>query len=425
MEFIVILVIAALIVVSLKIFNTKLNPLFIFLLLWGIITFFSFLKKYYLYKASSLAYTIILVGILGYSLGCLLGSRTKQKEPLQAYDDSQLKIRLKIIYVLSAVTIILFVKDYFSVRSVMPNASLSDVRALSQDNKSVLYINQTTIEKTLRSFIVEPFTFALQPIVALEIINKKHHALKLLVLDIIICLLRMLSQGSRSLFMYLGIHLIMAFILAYSNNRNTDLYIKLKKRKKCIYSIGILFIIVFLWASSQRSGDRLFRNLYYNYSMEPYLMEKWLGEIKTWGYGTASLNGFVYPIIYIIKNLFNLSYPEPWYSNVFLLLSNTDQIWQIIAMDGTKANAYVSIFFFPYVDGGILGEFVIMLLVGLLGGFLYRNRNREPVGRNSALYLYFLQGIIMSFVRLQFANITYALGFVALLILLSKKRINA
>lgn len=424
MEFLTLALLFLGVLFSKFLYKSRLNPFFLFNILWLLIVFLSIPRFYYLYKASQYSYLIMTIGILGFNLGGLFLKKIKVKQTKQSIMHG--KARKIIIYTLSALSIVLFADDLRRVASrAFSGGGLAIVRALSQDSNSILYQGKSNLEIAFRTFIIEPFTLALQPFVACTFWSQNKNKWTFLILDIIIIILRMLSQGSRALIMYFGLNFIFCFFFLGIFDSKINLFNvkeKIKKYRKYIILVAIVIILIFIKASSSRSGERVVRNLYYNFSMEPYLMGSWISRSSYYAFGTASLNGFVYPIIYIIKNLFNFSsYPEPWYSKIFLLINDTDQVWHIIASDGTMANAYVSVFWFPYIDGGLLGEFLIMFLYGAMGATLYKKTKSCFCEYNASLYLLYLQGIVMSFVRLQFSNISYAISFIFLALLFYKK----
>lgn len=416
-----------------KIHRKKLNPLFVFLTLWGIILTLSLLHLYWLNETGERTYFVIAVGILFFTLGYYFAYRKIRFKSIERAKNVMSNGVYRTyrpvyiwIYMLGFLTIVLYVKDLSKVLPHMLSGNiLAQIRSMAQNSESALYEGRSTLETALRMLIIQPFVMALQPIVAVEFWTKSNCRWKLLFLDFIIVLLRMFTDGSRGMVLYLGMHLVITF--AFLNTTSKDLlfsyyskYINSSKRaRRWMKLLLIFFIIVFVFSTMSRSGGRFWRNLYYDFSMEPYLMETWMNEIDHYGFGTASLNGIVYPFIYFIKNALRLnSYPVYWYENIFMLINDTDQIWQCITSGvNTYANAYVSIFWFPYLDGGILGVCIGLLLYGMTAGYFFKYAIRATSKKSICLYSYFMQGIFMSFVRMQFASTTYALGFVYLIIL--------
>jgi len=398
----------------------KITPLVIFSGLWFFIVLMSIWGLFDLDKTSDQAYAVISVGIFAYGLGELISSKYTFKNKT---GKSEYVLRNKVVYLLIVITILLYLMDFSKVFSYLTSGqSLAYIRLISQDKTSVLYSDRSALESAVRMFIIQPFAVAFQVIVAQEFIEGKK---RWIVWDIAIILLKVLSEGSRSLFLYFGVHLVLIFLFNNKFKTYTQGLARMSKHKKRIVRI-ILFLlaIVLVYTTMARSGERALRTTYYYFSMEPRMLDIWLGEIKEYGYGSASINGFVFPFVWFFKNLLKMSaYPSYWYNNVFLFIDSTDKLWQVISsIDQTKANAYVSIFFFPFLDGGYFGEFIIMFIFGFFARQMYKNAIKDMNPKNMCLYSYTLLAILFSFVRLQFADISYALGFIFLRFVAFKKR---
>lgn len=398
----------------------KMTPLIIFSSLWFLIVLMSVLGLFDLDKTSNQAYAVISMGIFAYGLGELISSKLTFKSKKGR---SEYVLRDKVIYLLCAITILLYFMDLYKVISyIIGGQSLAYIRLISQDKTSVLYSDRSALESAIRMFIIQPFAVAFQVIVAQEFIEGKK---RWIVWDIVIILLKVLSEGSRSLLVYLGVHLVLIFFFNNKFKTYTQGFSRIRKHKKRIIRIVFLVIaIVLVYTTMARSGERALRTTYYYFSMEPRMLDIWLEEIKEYGYGAASINGFVFPFVWFFKNLLKMSdYPSYWYNNVFLFIDSTDKLWQVISsIDQTRANAYVSIFFFPFLDGGYFGEFIIMFIFGFFARQMYKNAIKDMNPRNVCLYSYTLLAILFSFVRLQFADVSYALGFIFLCFVAFKRR---
>lgn len=420
-----------------KKYKYKLNPLFVFATLWAVIFILSKLRLYYLKDADEWVYFVILIGIFSFGSGYILASKfLKLKRVVLHTESFQVRAniikepRYMLIYILAAVVLCFYIRDLVNIFSSLSLVGmLAQIRSMAQDSQSILYEGRSTFEKAARILILQPFVMALQPIVAIEFWTKSRRRWLLLAMDISIVVLRMFTDGSRGMLMYLGMHFFLIFTVLDKGERSSiaEIYEKYiqnsKKAKFFMRLILLIFGIVFIVSTMSRSGERFWRNLYYYFSMQPSLMTTWIDEISHYGYGMASLNGFVYPIIYFIKNTFGIqSYPTYWYENIFMLISSTDQQWVTITNENTFANAYVSVFWFPYLDGNIIGEILIMFLYGMIAGFMYKNVMRNRSAKSVCLYSYFMQSIIMSYVRFQYASETYALGLVFLYFILYKNK---
>lgn len=426
MVFVGVFICAILFIYSLYSEKNKANPLTIFSLLWIIILIFSWFGFYNLNGTGNRTYTIISLGVLLYGIGYLVIRKFKLifwGRSLNRKDTHKYKLRYNLIYILCIITILIYAKDFFKIfKYISEGQTLAYIRLLAQDSNSILYADRGIFESALRMIIIQPFAMALQVIVAVEFWQNKNRW-KLLAMDAVLITLRVFTDGSRSLLLYLVIHFVISFIyIGKSKQAKVKKWYRNKgisKNKLLMILVGTIGMYMLIKATFSRSGEQSFKHLYYYFSMEPNMLETWIDIVDSqnkYGFGMASLNGILFPIIYIIKNLFSLrAYPTYWYENIFLLINDTDKIWKIIAQDGTKANAYVSIFWFPYLDGGIIGVIFIMLLIGAVSAYFYKNAIIKQSNKSICLYSIFIQGILMSFVRLQFADVTYALAFVFLI----------
>lgn len=411
-------------IIGLKHEKEKINGLTIFSMLWGIIIFLSGLQLYNLHKTKDNTYAILLIGIISYGLGYIFIRKfLEKKKNEESNEKNNYELRYKIIYILCAVTILLYIKDFCIIfRYLIEGKSLAYIRTLAQDSMSVLYTSRTKIENCVRMLVVLPFIMAIQPVVAIDLIFGKKNKV-LISLDIIILVLRTITDGSRVMFIYFAMHLIFAFM--FSKNIN---YKNLLKNTSLVIGISIISLICIIFTSISRSGENTIKNMYYYFSIEPNMFQQWKDEVDrrgSIGLGTATMNGYIFPGLYFIKNtLFLENYPQSWYNDIFMLINQTDRNWVTIAGTSTKANAYVSLFWFFYLDGRILGVILGSILYGMLIGYFYTKEEKNKNIKNLCIYQFLLQGVVFSFVRMQFANETYALAFLMILFVVYETNFN-
>ncbi|WP_415324817.1 O-antigen polymerase [Clostridium perfringens] len=406
------------------------NPITIFYTLWAVIFELSFLRLFNLKQASDKAYQIILLGLFTFAIGYYLVYffTRKYKVVLRYHKHFKRKIfkkeyllRYKLIYFLGVITFLIYLYDLSIIFSYILNgSSLAYIRQLAQDSTSIIYANRSVVENAIRVLIVTPFTIALQPIVAVDFWFGERNK-KLIIMDVSIIILRVITDGSRVLIVYLLLHFLASLTFINRNFLKSRKREKKKKRKKKL--IITLIVVVSLFAlyktTLSRSGENFLRYLYYYFSMEPYMFEIWsevVDSTQLVGYGFASTNGFWFFLFYIIKNILGLSkYPEHWYS-IYNIILATDSHWQVIAGDATTANAYVSLFWFFYLDGKIIGVIIGMLIYGMVCSKMFSNALNKKTSKSICLYLIILQGLCFSFVRLQFADIYYSIAVIFILL---------
>lgn len=401
----------------------KINALTIFSVLWAIILFLSSIRLYDLNATQDSTYGIIALGIFIFGIGYIFFRIFFSKKVLpQTTYEKDYNLRYKILYILSIIAILFYLKDLMLIiGDILDGKSLDYIRALAQDSNSILYTSRSALENFLRMIFVLPFIMALQPVVAIDMVSGKKNKI-LLILNIILLVLRSFTDGSRVMFIYFIIHFLLAFIFSGSSKHKN--VIKKNKNKIIVVLVLIIGVVLVYITSVARSGENTLKNMYYYYSIEPYMFEQWKDEVDSrnaTGLGTASINGYVYPAIYMVKNILGMeNYPERWYNDVFLLINATDKEWQVINSQSIQANAYVSIFWFFYLDGKTLGVIVGCILYSMLIAYNYSKLNLAMNNKNLCVYLFLLQGVVFSYVRMQFANETYAIAYIYILLLMYK-----
>ena len=240
-------------------------------------------------------------------------------------------------------------------------------------------------------------------------------------MNLSIIVLRVITDGSRVLIAYFLLHLLVAMGLSgkKGNIKSKVINKKYIKRIVIISSMLIIGIIALYKTTVSRSGENLYRYFYYYFSMQPTLFETWANIVDNFavkGYGLASTNGLWFAIFYVAKNILGLrNYPDYWYS-IYNLILSTDTQWQVIAGDATIANAYVSLFWFLYLDGRMFGVIIGMIMYGGMTAYLFNMALKKRTPNAICLYSIILQGLCFSFIRLQFADIYYTIAVIFILL---------
>lgn len=418
--------------------SKKINPITMFYTLWLIILTLSSLKLFNLRETSNKIYYIITIGLITYAIGFYLISIFSRKYTLtfkvtKYIRNKNIKIdyilRYKVMYMLGIIIILFYTFDLLKILPyILSGSNLGDIRKLAQDSNSVLYSNKSAIENAIRILIVTPGAMVFQPIVAIEFFNGRRDK-KLLILDFIIIMLRVITDGSRSLIVYLLLNSVVVYTLVGQKKLEQKTKLikgKIGKKRKISIILMLIVGIIFLYkATLSRSGENAVRFLYYYFSMEPYMFNIWADIIdssKIIGYGVASTNGFWFLIFYIIINILRLpTYPNHWNTINNLILS-TDSQWQVIAGRATGANAYVSLFWFFYLDGRVFGVAIGMFIYGMVVSLIFNKALKKKNSKIICLYSIIMQGLCFSFVRMQFANIYYTIAVLFIIMIAYKSK---
>lgn len=401
-----------------------LNPITVFFSVWTLIFYLYNLKLYKINVASEVTLQIFLVGFVSFSLGFYFIKAIPSKYNIDwkfgEWNSRNLnsKLRYDLVLFLCYISIFYYcIRSFSSISCILSGNSLAVIRASAQANAG----SNGGIITVLGNVFFNPIVMALQPIIACEFLIKSYNSRKLLILNILLLFFRTMADGSRSTLIYFAFHILIAFTFYYEKllkqqkKIRSDKVIRDKNNKKKIKIIGSVVLFFIILTTISRSGNNLVRYAYYYFTMEPYMFEQWSKVVDSRGLvglGLASTNGFTFYLFYILKNLRILSdYPSFWHS-INTIIGQTDSEWQVITTTGTPANAYVSLFWFFYLDGRILAVTLGSFIYGAFSANFFVNAIKKMSAKSIALYSFVIQGILMSFVRLQFSDMTYAIAFI-------------
>lgn len=417
-------------VISYVIENRKINPITLFFGEWMIMIFLNSLGLFSLSKTDNETYMIMFVGCVAFLVGSLLKLifpttiRIKNKTH-RAYSNN---INKRIIYTLSIFTIIFLVIDGMnSYVSLLRGMSFAEIRQMAQSGAQF----SNRIMNAIRIIIVSPFSMAIMPIAAMEILNEKRDK-RVLGFAIIITALRTFSDGGRSAFFYFAMSLAIGYTyhrksgkarFNISNRFNGKLRITRKKFMALFIAAGLGYLFWKMTLARNGAG-RMISFSYYYFAMQPIMLEKWISRVNSAnlvGYGMASFNGFLFPFFYLIFNFFQVGYPSYWRS-LYDMIEAVGTDWQTITVGGLTANSYVSVFWYLYLDGRLFGVIIGMALLGYIMSALYERVIKEQTTRLMAAYSLLMVGLFYSFQYIVFSNMSNALGL--LIIFLAYKRVR-
>ena len=407
------------------------NPISLFLGLWSIILFLSSMQLYDLKYSTEITYFRLLTGIVCFTLGFWLDYRLKIIRKVHLGKSHGIRTNpYDSIYMLRSKYLLYFA---FGIVIFMKAVDLKDnlIILLSGGNlqtvRNVLRANNAELRRTMTNVIHNllsgPFEYVIYPIGAYNIINQKNKGIT--IATVIALVFGIINTGGRAMLIYFILSLLVAFTFSsrdlYNLLTNIKRNINAKKRYK---KIIFLFIIFFFVVSFSRSGVGLLRDSYYYFAMEPTMFEQWCETVENQnlvGYGIASFNGFTFHILYLIKNILNISYPMHW-NEVYNMVILSDTRWLQITNAGLPANAFVSMFWFMFLDGREMGIIIISVIYGVICSYSFRNAVKSPNIKTISIYAMILFGVFDSYVRMKFFVGDYAGGLLILLFIMFKKK---
>lgn len=406
---------------SMKFLRKIFNPISVMNILWGLILYLSSLNLYNLFPTPRETYNWIFIGLISYNIGffiiyffkwSLFRTSAKKTDTFIRYE-----IRENLILVLGIISIFFLIPPAItSLQIIMKGGGTDVIRVMNQQGVGVFRLkNSSDVLNSINVLLIQPFNYLISIIGFVNFWSDKRSK-KVLFITTIIVLLSVLGTGGRALLINSTFSFIISFFF-----KNKKLQISKKTKNIILFSLIILFTFIVLISISRSSGDFV-QITYYYFAMVPYMFSYW-GKIIVGitGYGMASMNGFLFPIFYILKHTLGLDFPEK-FQQVYTLIQSTDSTWITMTATGSNANAYVSVFWFLLLDGGLIG---IIFGMGILGGVLshsFFNVVNNISEKSIAIYSYLLIGISYSFVRLPFGTPNYSIGFIFILFFIYKKR---
>lgn len=403
------------------------NPITILSLLWGIIVFFSKTALYGLYSTQSeQPYIFIMVGLVSFAVGYYIMKLLRKDRPtyfvfFKTHNKNNLALDYKVCYICLVVTIlvsILKLKDMglnifqigFDFASIGNVITQADAEGHSQ------------IINLLYFFTASPLYLAITVVFSFECLKKNKDKI-VIILSIVTIILRLFVTGGRIALIQLFLSFVVAYLFPISSTTDSVIHIgkSLRKRWKRLAIISIMFLIAFYFATLSRGMD-IAKNLYCSFGIQPYLLEYWCKEIgDNRAFGLCSLNGFFYPVVYIIKNLFRLNELPGIFADIYINVQNTFNHW-VPCGQYSLCNAYSSAFWYLYYDGGIIGIIVGMAIWGMVSFNSFVKAKKVRSYSSVANFAIILIGLFYTFTDMEFNKPSYVLAIIYMNYLLIRKK---
>lgn len=400
--------------------RTVVNPLTIFCGVWIFVLIFSALHLYGLYETDEAYYTFIVVGIVCYILGYLFYEsyfkrfRIRIGNRRRRFKDSEKTIlRYRMMYMILMLCCMYYTMYLFK---VFQNVSEFNLWAVQQ------YLRRTgtnelfpRLLRLMGAIVVGPVSFAAPAINAADLwFGEKDK--KLTILTVAMITIKMLATANRTTLMSYIVFVIIDGIILIKRKGGIDSFVKpaSKKRiKRVVKAIFLCGVIAFVVMSLSRNLE-IGKSLYLDFAIPPKMFELWAKQSvseNVLGYGMTSLNGFLFPFAIVIEKIFRLSSMPFGFQEIYDLIARTDSHW-IYPGSGITANAYVSIFWFLYVDARIFGIVAGMFLFGTYCANAYIKMIKCYTTKKVCLYSMCLLTVLYSICRMEFALANFSLAMI-------------
>lgn len=423
MQYIAILICTVCFLISWQKEKNIFNPLTVLSGLWMLITVLASMRLYGLYEADAIVYLLIAVGIASFGIGCAVKRKTRfvigsnQRQPsAQLSECADVgRVKITILHALCILSVVMMIyPDYLAIQSLLTSGfDMSIIRSEFDMSYSNIVL------RLLYNYIVLPFSFASGPIFASVLfLGKRRDKIVFFSLGFIV-FSRLLTEGGRVIILYFLLAIVAAYMMTKKKKQ------EVKKGKASIYLLVAVCVYAVIAVTNSRTDQSLFEHGYsYLCGAVPHLSVR-LKEVDAQGiytYGTASIWGYVDFIFTMLENI-GLPYPA-FIKETSSVVQGVVQTTVQISSEKLMFNAFVSPFYYMYCDGRIMGVIVEMFIYGMVSFHFYKKLKDRKSYRNLSIYLLILQGLVFTFVRIQFAVVHYALAFFFFYLVFDNKSAN-
>ncbi|WP_065219521.1 MULTISPECIES: O-antigen polymerase [Butyricimonas] len=395
------------------------NPASVFLFLWALVVYLASLRLYNLIDISTKAYVFVLIGVVSFFIGSLFGDnlRLSKKRVNQWYEINYNRMNIaSIIIIVFSLFRILFILKLLS-----GGYSWWEIRLMSTSEEGGLgTLKGGNVSMFVHDCIIAPLMYLIVPTLFAELLVGARNK-KFMILAVAAMTCYSISTVSRAVWAF-SILYILFIVLLYRREYRFSKKVK-RMMKYGIFVVFLLCIIIYRITLMRNVEADVLTNMYsYITGCMPLLtlhLEEMTSSIRT--YGAMSLNGFLYPIFFVCNYLHIFPYPEAFVDAQFV--KNSLEVFMPLSPHITM-NAYVTLFYYFYIDFGYFGIFLGSFTFGYLCMKSYKCFKRDGDIRSLVLYLILMQFIVFSVARIYTGLSTRALSLVWIMFMFYEVRVK-
>lgn len=394
------------------IYKCIVNPITVFCGLWGFILLLYSLPLYNMFPASSESLLLIISGTGMFSLGAFFSTmmflKTRKNSVFPSIESNSVSIRYDILIALNAISFVFLIGFGFNVVVlIISGRGFSYIHKMYNvvDEEGIL--GASSLSRSLVSWIVWPVMHMSLASLAVfsQCDNRSENPLKKLCAIIILANLGLftLISGKRSFLAEAIVFFVAVYIMRGKK-------VKLSRKTKLIIIIvaGIL-IWAFNYISVDRGSDSII-SLFYVYLVGciPHLSVK-LQYMPVSVVGFTSVYGFFHAPITISNFVLHSDYLSSIRDSMSQLVAFTQE--RVLIGRGMTYNAFLTPFYYFYLDGGWVGNILLSFLFGLISMHIYHRFLKRRDFYSVVIYVLLFFSLYMSMVRFQFFQMRFVLSF--------------
>lgn len=402
-----------------------LHPLFCFDSVWAAILLLFSLNLVGFVDINSqtiiVLYIMVLVPnftVLSYSLlRQSLGLRIKARNMPRLSDGYDFSLRKNLFIFMICVSLGVMLIDEFEILlNIIQGKSFKQIM-IATGGKGTVEI-KGAVRVSLYLFLVHPMQYMCSPICAVEYFKNKRKFY--LVLNLLYVFLAVIHHGGRNaIFLFM----ITYFAAIIKKRGGETIAKKIKENMKYIIPLFALVYIVFT-ISSSRGIDDVWLSFYIYFTccipLTSKYLDLYLNSFVGKTLGMWSFRGLAYPF-FSVAQFFGMPLPESYkMANEIETIVESNYL-PISSYSKIGTNSFMFAGVSPFLDGGYLGEIVVLFLASIAVYNSYLKFKRCANEKTMSLYFLMLPGIILSFMRFFMSSYGYALALVYLSTFMYKK----
>lgn len=385
--------------------KSMIRPSNLFVVVWLSISVLFSLKYIDYDNPSNYTYLLIFLGVLCFVIGGRFSIKPRAR--MERYE-----IDLRKVVVLQILTIILYVPETIDViRDLISGQTLEDVRIKSGEENG-----SSGLIAIFKNFVLTPFLFLSYPITAYIFFSNKtksNKKLLVLLLSMILVAISVLRLGGRSPILFF---LVNFFVVWYFYK---DVVVLSRSVKNVIFLVVSMAVISFVYASISRGVDDLPRSFYHYFVGCVALLDN---GVKSVDFHTEGIATFSSLITFFDTFWRFIGGDEVTAMHVISWINNHVEETISVGKDCTM-NAFYSLFYWFYLDYGIIGVILLCFLYGILADSIYKAAiyNRHFI--TIVIFALIVQGVVFSFIRFQFSTFYYFMAFLIIPLIIKRKQV--
>ncbi len=395
------------------------NPITMMLVIWAVILPFSDSNLYNLKPTSNISYVIIPIGLLAFTLGAAAGMRSRWKiRQFRRLNESEgfLEVNYTFLYIIAAICLAVLLYQSFQAAALMRRGyTFAAIRKLlfsDEENE----MRATSGIVILQKFIVTPGVNLLTTLIPVELflVKKDSRRNGLLIMSLISLVLWAFSSGGRTIIAALALYFVTCLWLKNrESERRTirDGWIRERSLLAAVVVAALVIAVYTITIGRKGANVDLVRQAFIYFGAPPKFLDYNIDKLDNQfggfrAYGMSSFYGFLYPILFAVRFLTG-SYPEAFTQTHELSVT---MLQTVVSMGGgIRINAFATMFYQPYIDGGIPGVILVLLFFGLISGKAFHSAFKKRNLLGLLLFLSFEYQILFSMIRFWYTQVGSAI----------------